>query len=303
MKRRAFTLVELLVVISIIGALIGLLLPAVQAARETSRRAQNSDNLRQIGLAIAAYEEASGYYPYERSASEDAYSVSWAYYLLPYLEQQAIYDSYVSGKASYDPANSNAMRTVVSVFINPSRPRQPPGRCGYDNNGVAPQPLGGAKVAAANDYAVNRGWSMSANTCCDPFNPAKSGPFGYLNRPTFQRLSSAMVTDGTSNTIAVGDKWIPTTVLGGQSWIVQVDFDSAGFCGDNPWSVQRGAEQGFPVGPDDLSPEKFGSPNGISAAFVFLDGHIAWINYSISISVLESLCAIGDGNPIPINSY
>ncbi|NBX29312.1 DUF1559 domain-containing protein [bacterium] len=92
-SRHGFTLVELLVVIAIIGTLVGLLLPAVQAARESSRRTACSNNIRQLALACHNYADAnSGYLP--NSARPGTVRISWITRILPYIEQQAIYDKF-----------------------------------------------------------------------------------------------------------------------------------------------------------------------------------------------------------------
>lgn len=104
--RGAFTLVELLVVITIIGILIALLLPAVQAAREAARRAQCTNKMKQLGLALHNYLSARGVFPPSQVANRDCPQASWPtpdyramnlnglVLLLPYLEQQAIYDKF-----------------------------------------------------------------------------------------------------------------------------------------------------------------------------------------------------------------
>ncbi|MBN1394367.1 MAG: DUF1559 domain-containing protein [Pirellulales bacterium] len=294
---RAFTLVELLVVITIIGILIALLLPAVQAAREAARRLQNTNNLKQIGLAVAHYEEYHHMYPYLRDRS-DEYAASWAYRILPYLEQQTVFDSWVSSARSYDAANAITMRTPMSVFINPSR-RGDGELCPFDNNGAGPA-LSGQKLAACGDYAANRGWSDSGSPVTDRFDPKKSGPFSttYSNLGIRTPIGAMEVSDGLSHTIVVGDKWLCEAMftLYGQELV-----DHAVCSGDAPWSCSRGAERGFPAGPDDTDPEKFGSPNGQSAAFAFLDGHVTWIDYSIPLDVFKALCAVGDG--VPMKGY
>src|SRR5207249_6682430 len=89
---KGFTLVELLVVIAIIGVLVALLLPAVQAARESARRAQCSNNLKQVGLAMTQYADT-----YKGTFPVGEYSCCWGTWLvglLPYIEQKALYDQY-----------------------------------------------------------------------------------------------------------------------------------------------------------------------------------------------------------------
>ncbi len=118
--RHGFTLVELLVVIAIIGTLVGLLLPAVQAAREAGRRMTCTNNLKQVGLGIVNYEQARKIYPSGRDV-RNQYGVSWAFRLLPYVEQSQIYAAYDKTASVDDDRNSVAMRTAVATFFCPSR--------------------------------------------------------------------------------------------------------------------------------------------------------------------------------------
>jgi prepilin-type N-terminal cleavage/methylation domain-containing protein len=133
--RSAFTLVELLVVIAVIGVLIGLLLPAVQAARESARRLQCANNLKQIGTAIHAYHDAIGSLPpgnhastwgtcpgttpiTNSSDSEDR--ANWMIFLLPYLERKPLYSRYDFQSANEDPKNQTVRETVVATYSCPS---------------------------------------------------------------------------------------------------------------------------------------------------------------------------------------
>ena len=282
-----FTLVELLVVIAIIGILIALLLPAVQSARSAARLAQNANNLKQIGLAVQLYEQHWRGFPPTRFRS-DQYSVSWAFRLLPYLELSNVYDSHDYTKKCYDPVNENSMRVGISVFVNPSRRGTEP-KCRFDDG----NDIGVDIYGTCLDYACSRGWYNPSAGCGTggiygmKFTPKCSGPFVYQ-----YSVSPAQVSDGLSTTIAVGDRWSGKNVPVFQ-----------GTCGDWPAGFEAGAELHFPSGPDDATWSMFGSADGRMAQFVFLDGHVQSINYSISNSVLKALCVVGDGMAIPGNAY
>jgi len=129
--RKGFTLVELLVVIAIIGILIALLLPAVQAAREAARRAQCSNNCKQIGLALHNYHDTYRAFPMAFFASSPDMSFingkSWGTAILPYLEQQALFDQFDHNRAPFDPplgsaTNVAVIQTPVAAFVCPSAP-------------------------------------------------------------------------------------------------------------------------------------------------------------------------------------
>ena len=127
---RAFTLIELLVVIAIIAVLIALLLPAVQSAREAARRAQCINNMKQLGLALANYESASGTYPYgiaRENTGPNSFSPN-GYYpgsslfvrLLPQLEQQPLANAFNYSLHNWVAENSTVGGTGLSVLWCPS---------------------------------------------------------------------------------------------------------------------------------------------------------------------------------------
>ena len=122
-RNKGFTLVELLVVIAIIGILIALLLPAVQAAREAARKAQCSSNLKQIGVAMHAYHAAVGSFPPGGLTMGDWRGpnyTNWAISLLPYIEQQNLYDSYDMDLENSNVANLQVCQTPISTYSCPS---------------------------------------------------------------------------------------------------------------------------------------------------------------------------------------
>src|SRR5262245_18660185 len=119
-----FTLVELLVVIAIFGVLVALLLPAVQAARESARRSQCVTNLRQVGVALQNYESAKRVLPYGSDyydvTAGPTFKATWAALILPYLEEQSLYDRFDFTLPMRNAKNQLARETPVSTYICPS---------------------------------------------------------------------------------------------------------------------------------------------------------------------------------------
>ena len=186
MRRRGFTLIELLVVIAIIAVLISLLLPAVQSAREAARRAQCTNNLKQIGLALHNYHSSVGTFPMGNTIANAYYSpmpspTSWGTFsahalMLPYMEQTPLYNScnfswniwYADGA----PINSTVWNTKVNSFLCPSDSK--------------------AGQVSLNSYYGSFG------TGTDPWSSDTNGIFA----PENNAYPIASVEDGTSNTIA-----------------------------------------------------------------------------------------------------
>ena len=202
-----FTLVELLVVITIIGILIALLLPAVQAAREAARRAQCSNNLKQIGVAANLSVEKFGYFPtggcYWFSVgnpdlgSGPMQPGGWVYNILPYMEQMPLHDLGAGADAAGKPAAAlQRVQTPLSWMMCPSR-RSPilfPSYLHRTYNGVSPSML------ARGDYAANTG---------DGDSPQRYGDAALIFSGVCwsgSKITTADITDGTSNTYFGGEK-------------------------------------------------------------------------------------------------
>jgi prepilin-type N-terminal cleavage/methylation domain-containing protein/prepilin-type processing-associated H-X9-DG protein len=195
-RRAAFTLIELLVVIAIIAVLIALLLPAVQSAREAARRAQCTNNLKQIGLALHNYHNSMECFPMSMGMDSPGFgypepvSYSGLSMLLPYMEQTVIFNAINYSILRGDPGNNTAMATSVNTFICPSDPQQgnmPPGMAGdtyHPNSGNNIQ-----YVSGASDL-----WGF--NTSLPLFN----GVFYPVSKTRI-----ADITDGTSNTAAFSE--------------------------------------------------------------------------------------------------
>jgi len=126
-RATGFTLVELLVVIAIIGVLIALLLPAVQAAREAARNAQCKNNLKQVGLALHSYHDVHGVLPYGSVMTDangpDSGGGTWVAFILPFMEQQNIYDLFDFKFHPTNAVNRKAVTTPVPTMICPSDPQ------------------------------------------------------------------------------------------------------------------------------------------------------------------------------------
>lgn len=187
--RKGFTLVELLVVIAIIGILIALLLPAVQAAREAARRAQCTNNLKQLALGVHNYHDifrAFARYAYPVSGYSQWQSFSVHKRILPFIEQKPVYDKLKDSLPWYTSPDNDARKTKIAAFICPSdrgfSNTSEPGNCNYP-----------ASAGAC------LGWP---NTGRLPISSAAENGFFQLRRET----RFADITDGASNTIMFGEQ-------------------------------------------------------------------------------------------------
>ncbi|MEN6405915.1 MAG: DUF1559 domain-containing protein [Thermoguttaceae bacterium] len=219
--RRGFTILELLVVVAVIGVLIALLLPAVQAARETARRMQCQNNLRQIGLALVNYETQWTVFPPSSCWSpgvdpNDAGQLgnlraNWVIMVLPFLDQQALYGQFNLSRPIPDAANAAARSQTLAVALCPSdaynsRPFQ---------GSQSPQTAALGDHWARGNYAANASlgqmWHTS-NTASSPWYWAALPSSPGWNNPNLRGVMGANVsiglpqmTDGASNTVLLGE--------------------------------------------------------------------------------------------------
>jgi prepilin-type N-terminal cleavage/methylation domain-containing protein len=183
-RPQAFTIVELLVVVAIIGVLVALLLPAVQAARESARRAQCANNLKQLGLALHAYQGALGTFPAGVIDSDqdfrDALHNGFVL-LLPFIEQDVLYQAYDFDTPWQSPTNLPIAETRLQLLICPS------------SGSTVPQD--GGVPGAPTDYAFSKG--PLAYLC------TKAAGLGMFDVNSQVRV--AKIQDGTSHTFALGE--------------------------------------------------------------------------------------------------
>jgi prepilin-type N-terminal cleavage/methylation domain-containing protein/prepilin-type processing-associated H-X9-DG protein len=204
-QRQAFTLIELLVVIAIIAVLIGLLLPAVQKVREAASRMKCQNHLKQMGLALHGCHDTRGGFPpgmvCDDTTLEHAQHSGFTL-LLPYLEQDAAHRLFDLSQAWYESANYQAVQTPVPVFYCPSN------RTTGFIELTAIAALWNTRLperAASTDYALCKGanGALHRDASRTPF--AARGVFFVL--PTASSLGTRLIeiSDGTSNTFAIGE--------------------------------------------------------------------------------------------------
>ena len=196
--RRGFTLIELLVVIAIIAVLIALLLPAVQAAREAARRAQCTNNLKQIALAMHGYADVyNGLPPWGQSyavAGVGTVRHGWGVKILPYMEQSTLFAAFNFSMSYFHAQNQTVTISSIATFICPSTPTAPVIPSGVVQTGT---PSWNVNLGAARgDYFTPYGFSPVFNITPTSARPDYLGVLENQNPTPF-----AAITDGTSNTM------------------------------------------------------------------------------------------------------
>ncbi len=312
-RRSAFTLVELLVVIAIIGILVALLLPAVQAAREAARRTSCTNNLKNIGLAIHNFHDSQGYLPNSRRICDYK---TWAAELWPYIEETAL-------AAEWDPTQdyygqTDRMRTYqVSLYLCPSRGRELPA-ISLDGDSDSSHP--GNHPGALGDYACNVGTDIYLSD--HPFEET-SGPFVYSGAVFVEdcgdvpggpgslnpvnKLTFAKIEDGLTKTLFIGEKHVPQNFMGvgalNDNSVYNPDYlKSHGRFGgiDNPLSSTN---QGNTEATVDQFNANFGSAHPSVCHFVYGDGRVNGLAYSVNTRVLRYMCDRKDGRVYDLETF
>jgi prepilin-type N-terminal cleavage/methylation domain-containing protein len=248
--RQGFTLIELLVVIAIIAILIGLLVPAVQKVREAAARISSTNNLKQIGLAAHNFHDTFKRLPY--NGVWDVWgrqnlqgSGSWAYQVLPYVEQNAMYTSATG--------TSPGPQLGVPVFICPGRSR----------TGFTP-PGGNPRSGPTTDYAINTRLN-------DP-NGANTGAAD-------RKLRITGIVDGSSNVVFAGQASLTTdqyTTADPGNWNETFYVGGYGGSGRGNGVVQQD-------GPSISPGNNWGGPFSGGALFVLCDGSVRSINFGTNV--------------------
>jgi prepilin-type N-terminal cleavage/methylation domain-containing protein/prepilin-type processing-associated H-X9-DG protein len=297
-----FTLVELLVVITIIGILIGLLLPAVQSAREAARALQCKNNVKQLALACLSHENTHGLLPaagwnYYYSADpgkgfgEDQPG-GWMFNILPYMEMSNLRELGKDlGDTERREAGKEICETVVPTFLCPTRGGSGaiPYTCGRPFRNINKPAVFGRSDYAANGGNLIGGMS-SYNTAKD-----QTGVIGVVY-PKTTGLPVALILDGMSTTYLLGEAFIMPQYYNSGDW----GSNDQGWTVGHDRDTIRHTDIGYPPVPDVNAdyPYSFGSAHPGGFHMALCDGSVQRISYSIDQNVHWRLGNRSDGEPV-----
>jgi prepilin-type N-terminal cleavage/methylation domain-containing protein len=301
-RKQGFTLVELLVVIAIIGVLVALLLPAVQAAREASRRSQCTNNLRQLAIGLHNYHDTHQAFPINYMPRAGS-TYSWMQGILPYIEQGSLYNQIVIGGANSLAANQTVAGTVVKTFRCPSD--------GLTKNGIITNASDGGGTKAGTNYKVSCGanwmwtitntnnarWPNDGNGLqhCDGLmcSNAQGGqpiPAGDLMK-NLTRMT--LVTDGTSNTFAIGE-----AVPAWSAWSWWYNQNAAVATCALPLNYRKGIDKLDQFATSWQRNYSFFSLHPSGANFAMCDASIRFVPDNIDTPTYRALATIEAGDTI-----
>ncbi|UUO05777.1 DUF1559 domain-containing protein [Blastopirellula sp. J2-11] len=325
--RNGFTLVELLVVIAIIGALIALLLPAVQQAREAARRMSCSNNLKQVGLGLHNYHDTFLAFPIGARETAGTFGPSWWAGMLPFLEQTPLYDSLNLEIANGGwSANSSALiRNQPSMMACPSFPGKIKGGK-YGETWDSKSTYAGI---SGSDIDTTAYTESRTGTCCDCCTQSGAQNDGVVSAGGFlianQSLEFRNITDGTSNTLAVGEiggvmftanassystldgERVEVTPAGHHGWLMGTNGG-----GETPTkrvfnlttiryqpNSKNYDRAGINVNFGPNNPLQSAHPGGVMTLSV--DGHVSFVAETIDLNLLKLMATRDDGQTISGN--
>lgn len=265
-SRRGFTLVELLVVVAVLGILLALLLPAVQAARESARRAGCKSNLRQIGVGLLNFHDTSGAFPVG-CVDRMQRRIAWSAYLLPFIEEQDVYDLLDTTRPYNSPRNRAAGRALLPIYLCPSTATLAPGRIGAtagDRNANGIDDPG--DHLAMTDYGGMFG--------AERVNPQANGVLIFD-----QAIAIRHIRDGTSHTIIVAEDT-------GRGWV----WDGEWINGENIFDRS--------IGINRLQHNELWSDHADGCFVLFCDSSVHFLSDQTDGDVLDALCTRSGGEVI-----
>jgi prepilin-type N-terminal cleavage/methylation domain-containing protein/prepilin-type processing-associated H-X9-DG protein len=319
-----FTLVELLVVMTIIGILVGLLMPAVQSVRESARRITCSNNLKQMGLACLTHENIQGFFPTggwswgwggEPDRGFDKRQPGgWHYNILPYIEQKALHDLGPASDSNAMNDRRTAAQTPVAVFTCPTRHRLVayPYQHGADYNNISdPTPIIGRSdyAACAGDGTINTGYSgpgsLSAGDGMSDasWDSSATGTYmsatGVIYRRSMVRVAS--IRHGVVCTYLIGERYIePSDYYTGsecandQGWDLGYDYDNARWTGSGGSVLNPPCARDTPGWIDNGCSQIFGSAHPAGFNMAFCDGSVHLMSYTIDPNIHRLLGIAND---------
>ncbi len=319
-RNSGFTIIELLVVITIIGILVALLLPALQSARESARQAHCENNVRQLAQACQQHMSACNRIPTSGwgwcwigdpdCGNGVGQPGGWVYNILPYIDQQALHDLGAGGNISAKTTAGTTLVTTPLPYLNCPTRRRPADT--LNSAGVAIYYANAPSNLARTDYGINAGSSGNCQNGGGPGGGSQTGSqigptwsgatpaatnFNAWNGVSFQQsmVTPDHVTDGLGFTILIGEKYLnPMDYLNGEdaqdNENMYVGFDN---------DICRSTNEPFITDTVNISYAcSFGSAHLNGSYFSFCDGSVRMLSYSISPTVLNNLGGRSDGNVV-----